>query len=107
MHIPTGLSLLYDLDFGPRLGLITVEGSLFFVPDSDPTHVRTLNCEYILVRNGYLEIGTENEPYTSQLVITMFGTLDYPTIATYGNAVLAVRDGVLEMHGENRYMYWS
>lgn len=107
VHIPSGLSLLYDIDTGPKLGLITVEGSLFFVPDSDPAHERTLNCEYILVRNGYLEIGTEAEPYTSKLVITMYGTIDDPTIATYGNAVLAIRDGTLEMHGENRYMYWS
>ena len=107
MHIPTGLSLMYDLDSGPRLGLITVEGSLFFVPDSDPTHLKTLDCEYILVKNGYLEIGTEDEPYTSQLVITMYGTVDYPPIPTYGNAVLAIRDSILEMHGANRVMYWS
>lgn len=44
-------------------------------------------------------MGTEEFPYTSKLEITLYGDLEKPAIPTYGNKVLAVRDGILDIHG--------
>lgn len=89
--IPTGLHLLVDIDSTPILDAILVEGSLIFAPDSDSTHERTFDARYIFVKGGYLEIGTEDYPYTSQLTITMHGTKEDPELPIYGNKVIGVR----------------
>jgi hypothetical protein len=54
-----------------------------------------------------MEVGTEQFPYTSKLTITMHGTREDPEIPTYGNKVLAVREGTLEMHGLKRTPTWT
>ena len=59
VDIPSGMSLLVDIDNSPVLKLVLVEGSLLFMPHTDPTHERTFDATYILVRNGYMEVGTE------------------------------------------------
>ncbi len=59
VNIPKGLHLLFDIDKSPVLSFINVEGSLIFAPDTNPNHVRTFDAHYILVRGGYMEVGTE------------------------------------------------
>lgn len=54
-----------------------------------------------------MEVGTEQFPYTSRLTITMHGTRDDPELPIYGNKVLAVREGTLEMHGLKRTPTWT
>lgn len=71
VSIPPGLNLLVDVDSTPVLTAIIVEGSLIFPPDSDPNHLRTFDASYIMVKGGYMEVGTEEFPYTSKLIITM------------------------------------
>lgn len=77
VYIPAPGKVLYDVDSTPMLSLITVEGKLFIAPEYsapfvvDETHVRTLDAMYIFVYCGYLEIGTEDYPYESQLTITL------------------------------------
>ena len=46
-----------------------------------------------------MEIGTEEFPYTSKLTITMYGDEYTPALPIYGNKVIAVRNGILDMHG--------
>ena len=46
-----------------------------------------------------MEIGTEEFPYTSKLTITMHGDEYTPALPIYGNKVIAVRNGILDMHG--------
>lgn len=65
VSIPQGLHLLVDVDSTPVLSFLSVEGSLIFPPDADPSHMRTFDAHYILVQGGYLEIGTEEYRYTS------------------------------------------
>ena len=60
-----------------------------------------------MVNGGYVEIGTEEEPYMSKLTRTMHGTEKSPYLPTYGNKVLAVRYGTLEMHGKPRSHVWT
>ena len=57
--IPKGLNLLVDVDSTPILNAITVEGSLIFPPHDNSEHMRTFDAHYIMVKGGYLEIGTE------------------------------------------------
>lgn len=60
-----------------------------------------------MIRNGYMEVGTEENPYTSKLQITMHGSVSDPYIPMYGNKVIGVRFGTLEMHGVKRDVTWT
>jgi hypothetical protein len=46
-----------------------------------------------------MEVGTEEFPYTSKLTITMYSNIKSPYIPIFGNKVLAVKNGILDMHG--------
>jgi len=107
VYIPSGLNLMVDVDRTPKLKAILVEGSLLFMPDANPDHERYFDAYYIFVRNGYMEVGTEAHPYTSKLTITMHGTVRDPYIPIYGNKVIGLRNGILEMHGVKREPTWS
>ena len=107
VYIPTGLNLLVDIDTTPILSAVLVEGTLIFPPSNDPNHVRRFNANYILVRNGTMEVGTEQFPYTSKLILTMYGDRTSPEIPIYGNKVIGVRNGILEMHGVPRAPVWT
>jgi hypothetical protein len=54
-----------------------------------------------------MEVGTEANPYTSKLTITMHGDVSSPAIPTYGNKVIAVRKGTLSMVGKERKVVWT
>lgn len=107
VEIPEGRALLYDVDSTPQLSFITVMGALIFAPETDKTHHRTFDAQYVIVNGGYLEIGTEEFPYDSRLTITMHGDEFTPALPIYGNKVIAVRNGRLEMHGPERSHVWT
>lgn len=58
ISIPAGQNLVFDIDKGPLLKALIVEGSLLFYPDATKTHKRTFDAEYVFVRGGLLQIGT-------------------------------------------------
>jgi hypothetical protein len=92
IHIPKGMNLLVDIETTPKLSLVNVEGSLIF----DPDHARSFNAEIVLVKNGYLEIGTEEDPFCASepLTITMSGTeFGGSSLPVFGNKVIAVHGG--------------
>lgn len=66
---------------------MSVEGSLLFEDSAQP---RTFDSYIILNNNGYIEIGTEEEPYMGDLTITMHGAPWSPKLPTFGNKVIAV-----------------
>lgn len=107
VEILAGRALLVDVDSTPVLSFITVMGSLIFAPEADKSHHRTFDARYIIVNGGYLEIGTEEFPYDSKLTITMHGEESDPALPIYGNKVIAVRNGVLSMHGPERSHTWT
>jgi uncharacterized protein Veg len=108
IHIPKGLNLLVDIDSTPNLNAVLVEGSLIFPPnDEDPEHERFFDARYVFVRGGYMEVGTEEHPYTSKLTITMHGSVSDPYIPIYGNKCIGLRRGTLDMHGVKRYPTWT
>ena len=107
VNIPSGRQLLVDVPSTPVLAFVLVEGSLIFESEANELAERTFETGYIMVNGGYVEIGTEEEPYMSKLTITMHGTEKSPYLPTYGNKVLAVRYGTLEMHGKPRSHVWT
>jgi hypothetical protein len=108
VSIPKGQTLLVDVDYSNQLVAVIVEGSLIFEPESDPTHHRWFDAEYIYVsENAVLEIGTETDRYTSMLTITMHGTRESAQIPDYGNKGIFVRYGKLDMHGNERDYTWT
>jgi len=54
-----------------------------------------------------MEVGTEQFPYTSKLTITMHSDKYSPYLPMYGNKVIGVRFGLLEMHGVPRTVTWT
>jgi len=54
-----------------------------------------------------MEVGTEEFPYTSKITITMHGALSDPYLPIYGNKVIGVRYGTLDMHGPKREPVWT
>ena len=107
IYIPAGLNLLVDIDSSPQLNAVIVEGSLIFAPDADPNHERYFDAHYIFVSGGLMEVGTEEFPYTSKITITMHSQLSDPYLPIYGNKVIGVRYGTLDMHGIVRNKTWT
>lgn len=106
--VPSGLDLLVDIDASPMLNMVLVDGgSIIFPSDSNPDHERTFDAKVIMVRNGIFEAGTESDPYSSKLTITMHGEKYDPTIPIYGNKVLGIRYSTLDLHGLNRSDSWT
>lgn len=98
---------MVDVDSTPVLSAVVVEGSLVFPSNVDPNHVRTFDAHYVMVRGGLFEVGTEQFPYTSKLVITMHSNRSSPELPIFGNKVLAMYNGVLDLHGMPRYPTWT
>ena len=106
--VPEGLNLLVDIDSSPELNMVLVDGgSITFPSNPDPNHVRTFDAKVIFIRNGIFEAGTERDPYSSKLVITMHGKKYDPTVPIYGNKVLGGRYSTIDMHGIARDTAWT
>jgi hypothetical protein len=55
-----------------------------------------------------MDVGTASDPYLGKkLVISMHGDRYTPELPTYGNKVIAVMDGNLEMHGKPKISWTS
>lgn len=52
-----------------------------------------------MINNGLMEVGTEDNPYCSKLIITMYGVKYDPAMPIYGKKVIGVRFSTLDMHG--------
>ena len=107
IYVPPGLNLLVDVDRTEKLNAVIVEGTLFFAPEQDKNHERYFDAHYIFVRNGTLEIGTEEFPYDSKLTITMHSSMTDPYLPIYGNKVIGCRYCKLDMHGVKREPSWT
>lgn len=60
-----------------------------------------------MIFNGFMEVGTEKNPYTSKLTITMHSDRFDSYLPVYGNKVIGVRFGELDMHGVERLITWT
>lgn len=107
VYVPSGFNLYVDVDRTPELNLIMVEGSIIFAPDPDPNHERFFDARYIFLTDAYMEVGTEEHPYTSKLTITMHGNVSSPYLPIFGNKCIAVSRSTLDMHGIKRSPTWT
>lgn len=62
------------------------------------------NCQFLSFTflNGlfeFFQIGTEASPFQHKAVITLHGHLRSPELPVYGAKTLAVREGILDLHG--------
>ena len=101
--------------------MIIDNASLIFDDNQDVA----LNAEYILVVNGgRLQVGTEANPFQHKAVITMYGhlrsielpickkdfflyLLENSMYFLVGAKVLALRDGIVDMHGQTVTQTWT
>lgn len=61
-----------------------------------------LQAENILITDGgRLQIGQEGAPFQHNAIITLHGDLRSPELPVYGTKTLAVREGVLDLHGRH------
>lgn len=59
-----------------------------------------LQAENILITDGgRLQVGQEGAPFQHKAIITLHGNLRSPELPVYGTKTLAVREGVLDLHG--------
>ena len=101
VSIPAGQAVLLDIS-PPKLKAIIVEGALIF----DDANIN-LDCEYIMVNGGRLQIGTPDEPIQNKITVTLYGTKESPTLPIYGNKVIAIMEGLLDIHGTPRSHTWT
>ena len=102
VFIPKQFIVLLDIS-PPPLNLILIEGELIFEDSLDIS----LNAKYIVVNGGYMQIGTEENPFLHKAIITLYGNILDPEIPLYGAKVLAVRQGGLDFHGIKRSRTWT
>ena len=68
----------------------------------------TLDATYIFVREGRLTIGTEERPYQHKATITLHGKrFETPELPIYGAKNIAVRRGILDLHGKPVKPSWT
>ena len=105
--VPTGLCLLVDIKNSPKLKLVQVDGGALIFPDNvDPNYHATFDAQYINIRKGVMEVGTEKEPYNSKLTITMHGEKTDPAVPIFGKKSIGVSYGTLDIHGK-RKLSWT
>jgi hypothetical protein len=83
---------------------VFIEGSLIFDDNQD----LNFDCTYMFIRGGSLIVGTADTPFQHKAILTFHGdrhkTLPLPV---YGAKMLALRGGLLSMHGKARTPYFT
>ena len=74
--IPQGQFLYVDVEETAKLNLVMVFGALLFFPnEADHLYHQKAHFNHIMVaRGGRMQVGTDEQPFTSKLTITMYGT---------------------------------
>ncbi|KAL3886654.1 hypothetical protein ACJMK2_026634, partial [Sinanodonta woodiana] len=102
--IPKGQTILLDIDT-PVLSMLLIQGGqLIFDNETDVE----LKSKIILITDGgHLQVGTETERHPRKAIITLYGHCRDRELPIYGTKVLAVREGVLDLHGKYIPITWT
>ncbi|KAG7219450.1 hypothetical protein INR49_009284 [Caranx melampygus] len=93
--ITKGQTILLDTST-PVLKMLLIQGGTLMFDEADIE----LQAENILITDGgRLQIGQEGAPFQHKAIITLHGNLRSPELPVYGTKTLAVREGVLDLHG--------
>jgi hypothetical protein len=93
VHIPAGQVVLLDQSL-PRFYLLLIEGTLIF----DRRDI-SLSANYILLRGGTLQIGTEAQPFAHKVHLTLYGHPTSVELPTFGSKVIACYECTMDIHG--------
>jgi hypothetical protein len=101
--IPAGKTVVLDGATPPLRGL-QIRGTLV-AGDND----LAITSDYVFVDGGRLQIGSATQPYLRNATITLTGSTAAENTGTpsFGNKVLAVMGGVLELHGRPVARNWT
>jgi len=102
--IPVGKTVVLDIAT-PALKGLTVQGALVAAADKDVA----ITSDYVIVRGGQLQIGTAAAPYTRKATITLTGTTtaEAPGATGFGNKVLGLMGGSIELQGAPTVTGWT
>ncbi|XP_004431348.1 PREDICTED: fibrocystin-L [Ceratotherium simum simum] len=101
--ITKGQTILLDQNT-PILKMLLIQGGTLIFDEADIE----LQAENILITDGgILQIGTEASPFQHKAVITLHGHLRSPELPVYGAKTLAVREGILDLHGLPVPVVWT
>ncbi|KAI7798959.1 putative fibrocystin-L, partial [Triplophysa rosa] len=101
--ITAGQTILLDTST-PVLKMLLIQGGRLIFDEADIE----LQAENILITDGgALQIGTEQQPFQHKAIITLHGHLRSKELPVYGAKTLAVREGVLDLHGIPVPVTWS
>lgn len=101
--VPKGQVLLVDIASSPRLYAVFVEGSMIFQDGQD----QQFYSNFILVRRGRLEAGTECRPRQSKLLLEFSGTILDKQLPIFGNKFLGCHQCNLQLNGRIIEKTWS
>jgi cell migration-inducing and hyaluronan-binding protein len=99
--IARGTEVVLDVE-PPALRSLTVDGKLSF---SDAADIE-LKTEWIYLRGGELQIGSEAQPYTRKATITLTDNVPGENVNTMGDRGIMLMRGRLSLHGD-RENAWS
>ena len=99
---------MVDVEHTPKLKEVVVEGEIMF--DNLKTNCtldpRTFDAHWLFIKGGKLTIGFDDKPYPCPLLITMWGKRYDPEVPLYGNKVIGLRYGTIDIHGIPRNPTW-
>ena len=106
-YIPAGRNVLIDESL-PELYSVIIEGSMICAsfPDYIPDEI-TIDAWFIICNRGMIQIGTEKRRYEKKITITLHGSLSDTQLPLFGNKVMAVFEGLFDMHGKGRSPTWT
>ena len=100
--IPKGQNIVLDMATG-HLGLVLIEGNLIV----DDVYGITIDANYIFISGGMMQIGTEDKVFENEITITMHGNRKSKALPMYGNKFIAIRGGLLDIHGVAKTPSWT
>uniref|UniRef100_UPI00193AC945 fibrocystin-L-like n=1 Tax=Styela clava TaxID=7725 RepID=UPI00193AC945 len=101
--IPAGMEIMIDENTA-ILKMLLIQGGKVFFDEADIE----LNAKNILITDGgVLQVGTEDEPFQHKAIITLHGHLRSIELPIYGTKTIAVRDGMLDLHGKYVPVTWT
>ncbi|MEO5706295.1 MAG: G8 domain-containing protein [Alteraurantiacibacter sp.] len=98
--IERDMDVLLDVD-PPALRSLTIDGKLRFADNRDIG----LDTEWIYVRGGELEIGTEADPFTHNATITLTDAVPGEDVNTMGDRGIMLMRGTLNLHGDREHAW--
>lgn len=105
--IPRGQTLLLDTHT-PILSYLLIQGGeLIFDPEKGDNEVSLHTQGGLITSGGRLQIGTEEEPFLAKTEVVLYGHFLSIEIPVYGAKTLALREGVIDMHGRPINVTWT